>query len=81
MARLTGIGSKEVKQLIATLIFICIWHNDTEQHEMLWEKRFCCNVEQLLLSVITRGNSAPVWSLCAKRQLKEKVVPEWLEEG
>lgn len=30
MARLIGIGSEEVKQLIATLIFICIWHNDTE---------------------------------------------------
>lgn len=37
MARLIGIVREEVKQLIATLIFISIWHNDTEYHEVVRE--------------------------------------------
>lgn len=37
MARLIGIVREEVKQLIATLIFISIWHNDPEYHEVVRE--------------------------------------------
>lgn len=73
MARLIGIVREEVKQLIATLIFISIWH-DTEYHERLWENRFYSSkIQPLPRSAGTRGNTAPVWSLCAK--------PRWEEVG
>lgn len=72
MTRLIGIVREEVKHLIATLIFISIWHNDTEYHERLWENLFNSSKIQLLpQSAWTRGNTAPVWSLCAKPWWKE----------
>lgn len=72
MARLMGIVREEVKPLIATLIFISIWHNDTEYHERLWEKRFYSSKTQpLLLSAGMRGNTAPAWPLGAKRRWEE----------
>lgn len=74
MARLIGIVREEVKHLIANLIFICIWNNDTEYHERLWENRFYSSKIQLLpRSAGTRGYTAPVWSLCAN--------PRWEEVG
>lgn len=64
MAWLVGIGREEVKQLITTLIFISIWHNDTECRE-----RFFSPTK--IQSLLPRGNTTPLWSLCIKRRWAE----------